>query len=30
MKTANSEVRSIAIKAYQAGIPRQQVADIVG
>jgi transposase len=30
MKTANSEVRLIAIKAYQAGIPRQQVADIVG
>ena len=30
MKTATPEVRSIAIKAYKSGIPRQQVADIVG
>jgi len=30
MKTATPEVRFIAIKAYKSGIPRQQVADIVG
>ena len=30
MKTASSEMRFIVIKAYQAGIPRQQLADIVG
>ena len=30
MKTATPEVRFIVIKAYQAGISRQQVADIVG
>jgi transposase len=30
MKTASSEIRTIAIKAYGAGISRQQVADIVG
>jgi hypothetical protein len=30
MKTASSEVRSIAIKACHLGIPRQQLADIAG
>lgn len=30
MKTASSEVRAIAVKAYGAGISRQQIADIVG
>ena len=30
MKTATSEVRFIAIKAYRSGISRQQVAEIVG
>jgi len=30
MKTATSEIRFIAIKAYKSGISRQQVADIVG
>jgi len=30
MKTAAPEVRLIAIKAYKSGIPRQQVAAIVG
>ena len=30
MKTASSEIRAIAIKAYGAGISRQQIADIVG
>ncbi|MDD2966347.1 MAG: helix-turn-helix domain-containing protein [Desulfovibrionaceae bacterium] len=30
MKTASSEIRMIAIKAYGAGISRQQIADIVG
>ena len=30
MKTASSEVRAIVVKAYAAGISRQQVADIVG
>ena len=30
MKTASPEVRSIAIRAYNSGISRQQVSDIVG
>lgn len=30
MKTASKEVRLIAIRAYESGLPRQQVADIVG
>jgi len=30
MKTATSEIRFIAIKAYKSGMPRQQVADLVG
>ncbi|MDR2051465.1 MAG: helix-turn-helix domain-containing protein [Deltaproteobacteria bacterium] len=30
MKTASPEVRAIAIKACASGIPRRQVADIVG
>ena len=30
MKTANKEIRLIAIRAYQSGIPRQQIAEIVG
>lgn len=30
MKTASSEIRAIAVKAYSAGISRQQIADIVG
>ena len=30
MKTASSEIRAIAVRAYGAGISRQQVADIVG
>jgi transposase len=30
MKTANAEIRAIAVKAYSAGISRQQIADIVG
>lgn len=30
MKTASKEVRLIAVRACQLGIPRQQVADIVG
>ena len=30
MKTANSEVRTIAIRAYRSGISRQQAADLVG
>jgi len=30
MKTASSEIRTIAVKAYDAGISRQQIADIVG
>ena len=30
MKTATPEVRFIAIKAYHSGMPRQQVADLVG
>ncbi|MDR2161475.1 MAG: helix-turn-helix domain-containing protein [Desulfovibrio sp.] len=30
MRTASSEVRFIAVKACQSGVPRQQVADIVG
>ena len=30
MKTASSEIRMVAVKAYDAGIPRQQIADIVG
>jgi hypothetical protein len=30
MKTASPEMRFIVIKACQAGIPRQQLADIVG
>ena len=30
MKTASSEIRKIAVKAYGSGISRQQVADIVG
>jgi transposase len=30
MKTASAVARSIAVKAYYSGIPKQQVADIVG
>ena len=30
MKTASSEIRAIAVKAYGSGISRQQIADIVG
>ena len=30
MKTATSEIRFIAIRAYKSGIARQHVADIVG
>jgi transposase len=30
MKTANSDVRAIVIKAYRSGIPRQQIADTIG
>ncbi len=30
MKTASSEIRAVAVKAYSSGISRQQVADIVG
>ena len=30
MKTANSEIRAIVVKAPGAGISRQQIADIVG
>ena len=30
MKTASLEIRGIAIRAYGAGISRQQIADIVG
>lgn len=30
MKTANSEIRAIVVKAHGAGISRQQIADIVG
>ena len=30
MKTASSEIRMIVVKAYRAGISRQQIADIVG
>ena len=30
MKTATPQVRLIAIKAYQPGMPRQRVADFVG
>ena len=30
MKTASFEVRTIAIRAYGSGLPRQQIADIVG
>jgi transposase len=30
MKTASTEIRHFAIKACRAGIPRQQIADILG
>ncbi|MGE4558552.1 MAG: hypothetical protein AB7D07_17250, partial [Desulfovibrionaceae bacterium] len=30
MRTASKEIRLIALRAYESGIPRQQVADIVG
>jgi transposase len=30
MKTASPEIRAVAVKAYGAGISRQQIADIVG
>lgn len=30
MKTASSEIRMVAVKAYSAGISRQQIADILG
>ena len=30
MKTASSEIRMIVVRAHRAGIPRQQIADIVG
>ena len=30
MKTASSEIRAIAVKAYGSGISQQQIADIVG
>ena len=30
MKTASSEIRVVAVKAYGAGVSRQQIADILG
>ena len=30
MKTASSELRAVAVKAYGAGVSRQQIADILG
>jgi transposase len=30
MKTASKEIRLIALRAYESGIPRQQIAEIVG
>ena len=30
MKTARSAIRAVAVKAYGAGVSRQQIADILG
>ena len=30
MKTASSEIRAVAVRAYGAGVSRQQIADILG